>query len=615
MADFLLACECKLDGTHLEHKLVTTARARLSSGRSGPAVYAISRVDDPEMWFPAEDPNNGRMVLLGGRIALSAAEWDAAERLALKGGLAARHLLQQWATRKIGTVPSFNGAGVAVFLDPVANVGYVRTDRIGWAPIFATLGDGPLIIGTHPDSIAATLKSLGRPSPIDDLTMAEFVRTGTATHPYTYYRDIVQLNAATLYKFDLSGNAKTLKLLDTYWMPATLQGKAPVGRGEFIEALTHGLQKAGQLRSSVRMGKPVVLLSAGADSRGVLCSLSSPSDAHTYTYYDEPNPELLGAQKIANAVGAPHTALKRGTDYYIANAEETVRLSGGMWSLDSGHHTGFVQDIWSTPKFGTLLTGCYADYLFKGVALNTNKKTFFGKNLPLTRLAPMHENFYLPYSNISEKYLNGVSDRVNDRYGECFASKDWYELQWRRLSPISREGDASGRLAFWRQYPIDPILADNNVLDAYSIQSIEDKLSGIAFGKAIANVTGTAVASIPNNNYSTPVGTGEFGRVAAFILASIRRKVGGAMGLQNSYRPTGVATFGAWPNFQVVFRQSEIAREWFEGLRCEAYYDILAEDRTHWSYEEFVDRDIVQLMRLFTVHLWKSKFAVNPMRT
>lgn len=612
MADFLLTCGLQLSEQHLDKRLVTTRRAQSHSGLSGGAAYAVARVDDPKMWFPAENPISRRAVLLGGRIALSASEWDAAERMPLRGGLAARHLLDKWDKAKSGELPAFNGAGVAVFLDPGANIGYVRTDRIGWAPIFATIGDGPLIIGTHPDSIAATLADLDCRSPIDNITMAEFLRTGTATHPHTYYRNINQLDAAALYKFDLSGSAKSLKLVDTYWKPSTLQGKAPASRGEFIEALTHGLRKAGQLRSSARMGRPVVLLSAGADSRGILCALSNPPKAHTYTYYDEPNPELIGAKKIADAAGTPHTSLQRPTDYYISNAQETVRLSGGMWGLESGHHTGFVDEIWSTPNFGTLLTGCYADYLFKGVALNTTPKTFLGKNLPLANLATMNDNFYLPYSKISEELSSEVSERIMTRYGECFASKNWYELQWRRLSPISREGDACGRLAFWRQLPIDPILADNNVLDAYGMQSIQDKLSGIAFGMAIANVTGPSIASIPNNNYGAPVGTGAHKRVTAFLLASLRRKARDVLGQKKSYSPSGVATAGSWPNFQAVLRNNEEAREWFQELRRDNYYGLLSPDRTTWSYDNFVERDISQLMRLLTLHIWRSKFAVYP---
>lgn len=614
MADILLSCGAALDGTSLERRLVTTSRARRLSDRKETFAYAVARLDDPELWFPAENQRNGRMVILGGRIALSAAEWDAAERLALKGGLAARHLLNQWDSNKTGAVPTFNGAAVAVFLDPMAGIGYLRTDRIGCAPIFASISDGPLVIGSHPDSIAATLADLGRPSPLDDITMAEFVRTGTATQPYTYYRDIIQLDAAALYEFGVSGSAATLKLLEKYWSPAVLRGGAPASRGEFVEALAHGLRTAGELRSSARLGKPVVLLSAGADSRGILCALSSPAEAHAYTYYDEPNPELLRAEAIAKAAGTPHTALKRTPDYYVTNAEETVRLSGGMWSLESGHHTGFVENIWSTPNFGTLFTGCYADYLFKGIALNVKARTIFGKPLPIYKLGFFGQEFHHPINQIESSLEQKSIERFTSRFSDAMGGDDRYAIEYLRISPMCREADASGRLSFWRQFPIDPMLADNHVLDAYSIQSAKDKLSGIAFGMAIAKITGSTVARIPNNNYSAPVGSGEFGRVGAFIAASLRRKLEGLLIASRAFRPAGVATFGSWPNFRAVFRANDQARAWFDDLCCAGHYGILGPDRAAWSYDTFLEQDIVQLMRLFTVHLWRSRFAIDPER-
>lgn len=609
MADILLACGAGRDNVALAERLITTSRARTISGNAGPVAYAVSRVDKPEMWFPAQNGDRKRTVILSGRIALSALQWDEAEYLPHSGGLAARHLLNLWGDNT-DAVPVFNGAGVAVFIDERAGVGHLRTDRIGCAPIFASTRDDPLIIGSHPDSIAETLAMLGRSSPLDELTIAEFVRTGTATHPHTYYRNIVQLDPAALYRFSLNGSAMTLSRVETYWAPSTLKGERPATRGEFVEALASGLRVAGQLRSSSRMGRPVVLLSAGADSRGVLCALSSPAQAQTFTYFDEPNPELERAQEIARAVGVPHTALQRSPDYYIANAAETVRLSGGMWSIESGHHTGFVEDIWATPDFGTLLTGCYADYLLKGIALNVVPRTLFGKALPIYKLAKIEQQFHHPLTQVDGQFERLIEERYSGRFAEAIAKNDRHAIEYLRISPMCRETDASGRLAFWRQLPIDPILADCHVLDAFGMQSIEDKLSGIAFGKSVARVTGADVANIPNNNYSTPVGTGELGRVGSFLSASLQRKITGRLGGERAYRPAGVATYGSWPNFRAVFLQSSLARDWFEGLVRNGYYGILGPHRLTWTYDEFVERDIVQLMRLFTVFLWREHFAV-----
>jgi asparagine synthase (glutamine-hydrolysing) len=614
MADILLACSGQIGASALQGQLITTSRARKTYGSMGPISYAIARVDNLHMWSPAISEEQGRIVLISGRIALTASEWDVAERLADTGGLAARHLLSEWSTSSTKEVPCFNGAGIAVFIDLFAGIGLLRTDRIGCAPIFASKGDSPLIIGSHPDSIAATLAELGHPSPLDELTMAEFVRTGTSVHPHTYYRNIEQLDAGSLYRFDLAGSAEKLRHLETYWSPATVNGDKPASRSEFVEALAGGLRKAGQLRSSVRMGRPVVLLSAGADSRGVLSALSSPAEAQTYTYYDEPNPELQRAQEIARIVGAPHRPLKRDQNFYIANAMETTRLSGGMWSMESGHHTGFVDEIWATPNFGTLLTGCYADYLLKGIALSVTTRNVFGKPLPLHRLSSIHHCFHHPFTPVHHEFEKRSEERYATRFADAIAQNNRYALEYLRIAPLSREADASGRLALWRQFPIDPIFADTHVLDAFSVQSIQDKLSGIAFGMGIASVAGPEVSRVPNNNYSAPVGTGEFGRAAAFLGASVRRKIERRLKPKTAFHPKGVETYGSWPNFRIVFSRSDVARQWFDGLAGRGYYGFVGADRLEWSFENFVDRDIIQLMRLLTVYLWRENFAVDPRR-
>lgn len=608
MADFLLTTSERVLLQDVTDAMIVTSRAQIMSGSSGGRPFAVSRVDDPLMWFPAHSPEDGLTVLLGGRIALSTDEWDQAERLPYIGGLASRHLLDAWIKCGKQQIPEFNGAAVAIFLDPLERIGFVRTDRIGCAPIFATSDSRELVIGSHPDSVASIAAKDGGPMPIDEVTIAEFVRTGTSTHPHTYYRDLIQLDGASVYSFPLSGSGP-LRKVETYWTPGTLNGANPAPRSQFVEALSEGLKTAGRLRSSARMGTPAVLLSAGADSRGVLCSLQNPTEAHTYTYFDVPNPELERSQKIARVVGAQHHALTRTPDYYISNAEETIRLSGGMWSLESGHHTGFVDDIWQTPNFGTLLTGCYADYLLKGIALNIAPHTLFGKSLPISKLGDVDYKFHHPYTPIEKNFNREVEARLSRRFQSVIKSDNRYALEMSRISPLCRETDASGRLAMWRQFPIDPIMADSHILDAYGMQSIEDKLSGIAFGQAVARVTGREVAAIPNNNYSAPVGTSEFSRVVSFAGASISRKITRIGKPRKAFETSDIATYGSWPNLHAVLKQSELARDWFCKLRSAQFYGLLDDERLNWDYDAFVANDVVQLMRLLTVVIWRQSQA------
>ena len=116
------------------------------------------------------------------------------------------------------------------------------------------------------------------------------------------------------------------------------------------------------------------MLSSGADSRAPLFAACNPSKVTCFTFYDEPNAELRGAQAWAT-VGARHIPLKRNSEYYIENAAQAVRMSGGMWSTDSAHYGGFIDRL-QEENPGVVLTGCYADYLFKGLSYNRAQELF-----------------------------------------------------------------------------------------------------------------------------------------------------------------------------------------------------------------------------------------------
>jgi asparagine synthase (glutamine-hydrolysing) len=307
-------------------------------------TWAVSRVDDFALWGPAWDHSSQTRVIIGGRIALEEGEWAAAERLPYQGGLAARHLLSRWLSHGAAGVSEYNGAALIVVIDERLREAHIWTDRMGLFPAFATDKCGA-IIASHPDVIARLCAASGRPLAIDEVTIAEFLHTGASTFPHTYWREVRHLDAGRRFNLGFQAGSERLHERERYWTPAFLNGEPPLAREPFVEAFAHAFRAAGRRRSLSRLGRTAVLLSAGADSRGVLAAMRAPSEVDCYTYFDEPNEELRGAQKIAALAGARHFPLHRPADYYVANAAETVRLSGGMWSIESGHHTGFAKTI------------------------------------------------------------------------------------------------------------------------------------------------------------------------------------------------------------------------------------------------------------------------------
>lgn len=607
MSDIFLSSGVGVDIHAIERAMTFTDCTRVQSGHAAGMAWAVGRVDDWGIWGPAWDPASQTRLLLGGRIALEEADWSAAERLPYEGGLAARWLLAQWLDLGAAGISSFNGAALAVVLDERAHTAHLWTDRMGFYPAFVSDERG-VIVSSHPDLIARALTAAGRPPKVDHVTIAELLRTGTSVHPHTYWREVRQLDAGSAYTISA---ADEFRSNGAYWRPAYVDQAPPLERNAFIEAFSDALRAAGRRRSLSRLGKTVVLLSSGADSRGVLCATNAPDQVDCYTYYDEPNMELEGAQRIAGLTHARHASLQRPRDYYVQHAESTVALSGGMWGIESGHHAGFAAEIREQSQPGTVLTGCYCDYLFKGLGLNRRHAQIMGRNLPLYVAQPYSHQFYQPFSWIDPDWASRVDERFNARFPSEIRDGDPRLAEYARLSPISREADASGRLTLWKTLPFDVIVADSDVLDAYGRLSVADKLSGIAFGKAVARVTGRRIASVVNSNFGAPVGSGELGRVSAFVLASLARKARRAMGGAPPVDQASVATLGSWPNLTRVALHSSIMRNWFHDFTRpnEILWQMLHPVCRAWSFEEFARRDVFLLYRIITAGLWMKRAA------
>lgn len=579
---------------------------------SSPALtWAVTRVDDPVLWSPAYDKQSRVRALLGGRVAPAETEWAAAEELPYEGGLACRLVINRWLNGGAKAVEALNGGAQIVLIDERAKVMHVWTDRMGFYPAFAWTSAGFLLC-SHPDVAADVLHKAGHPLKFDAVTMAEFLRTGTATHPHTYWHGIWHMDAATHFEFDY-GTSPHLRTNTAYWRPGYLRGEPYLkDRREVAERLAFALKSAVQRRSLPRLGKVGVLLSAGADSRAALFGASDPSAATCFTLFDEANKELVGAKTLAQAAQAKHVAIQRSKEYYFENAAEAVHVSGGMWSIESAHHTGIPSTVFAE-GIGTLLTGCYADYLLKGIAYDTSSVQLFGRSLPLHKFACFDYEWHHPHRWLSSKWDELVEDRLRTRYDGLAldAERSHSELEFARLAQIVREPDASGRLFLRKTLPVDFYMSDNAVLELFGCICPSEKLNAIPFGMAVARITGRPGERVLNNNFSAPVGSQEIQRVLSFILNSIKRKMGGDSGRQPfETDPTSIATVGSWPNFPRAMRLSAVMQDWIMRLssdQLEFFGSLVGERIRSWSLEDWAIKDPALLVRVYTASLWLSQ--------
>src|SRR5690606_31833649 len=112
-----------------------------------------------------------------------------------------------------------------------------------------------------------------------------------------------------------------------------------------------------------------------------------------------------------------HHAWRRDPEYYGLTAYDTTAITGGTWACWHGHQTGFLNRIGES-HFGTFLTGCYADWLFKGHGINKKSLTLFGKQLPINSLGTFQLQHDASHYQLRAHWDGRVLSRLRGAFGD-----------------------------------------------------------------------------------------------------------------------------------------------------------------------------------------------------
>jgi len=573
----------------------------------------VTRVDSMDLWGPAHDDQTGVGVALGGRVAFEAEDWMRANGLPFDGGRACKLILERWLDNASRIEECLNGAFCVIINDPRQQKLHLITDRMGIYPVYCSRNE-PFVACTHPDVLAAALRRQGRPVALDFSTVAEFIGTGSSVHPYTYYQEICQLAPSTHHTFSFLGENTVLDARE-YWKPQYLIEEPSRDSEPLVGHLADAFKKAVRRRTHPALGKAGLFLSGGFDSRTILFAAEDPSRIETITFYDEPNDELKTARRLAKCAGAKHHALKRKFEYYGEQAEEVVRISGGIWSIMDAHHYGFRKEV-DALGMDTVLTGCYADYMLKGLAFNRRRKTLFGRELPLYSFSDFDFSFYMPHVALSRTWQKRVLERLEERFPYEIRSRyqaNLLRVEDLRLRPLSREADVSGRLTLWRAFGWDHLLSDKDILDVYGRIAPELKLNGVLFGRAVGSVTGKSARKIADNNYGAPVDASEFQRAVYYVFRVLKYKYHKMTMRILGYKESPMATSGSWPNWSYFISHSQsISRLWSNPSQREidVFTDLLGYNPWSISIESWSAKDALFFMRLLTARIWLKNIAL-----
>jgi len=561
-------------------------------------TLVLSRCDDWNIWSPYKSLDDNTFIALSGRIALESKEWEQAKEEKGGGGLACKAIYKMYKSGGIDNLRNLNGNYVVIVYDSIIHKVYIIIDRCGMYPCFeARISENEWVLCSHPDLLA---KVIGMSQDWDMTSIAEFLISGTLSFPYSYYKGTRALDFGCIHTFDL-------KKENTFY-----EGKKKYFNFDFIidensgewnlaEELGEAMKKAVNRRTLSIFGQSAISLSGGLDSRGILCSADNREQLVAFCFFDEENLEYRTASHIAKEVGVKFIPLRRSFEYYGENAEMGVTISGGMGNFGNNHYLGF-RNLLSECGITNILTGCYFDYLFKGLALNKRVNRYSGTE----RLTSFQPEYYHPHLKINSKYANAVEERLHNglpgNTKNTLSNLENLEIERKRIFPLYYEADNMQRVIPQRVMPWYLPIVDNDIINIYLRIPPKWKINTSIFSKMVSIQCGKKISNIVNSNTGAKVNASRINLIFQRYNKALKTKIKG--------RKKNIVTDGSWPNWQYYLNNSEkINSLWMHSSKQaeDVLNEILGQNHRSMEFQGYRGNKLDYFLRLLTLKLWLNQ--------
>lgn len=561
----------------------------------------LTHPPDGNLWAPYQT-KSGCLFAVAGMAALNESDWEKASSMEGTGGLAAKAIANLYESGGLHAVEQVSGNCALIVFDAAAREVHLVNDAAGAFPVFECESADGWIFSSHPDILAA---AAGEQERRDEVSMAEFAVASMVTPPFTFYERI----RATAHGTTVSISVDTGAVSRRRHFEFEFRGSAKDTEQELAVELAEALKNSIRRRTHPRFGLPVIALSGGADSRLLLACMDDPSRALAFTCYDQPNRELKTAERVAAAFGTRHLLLQRSPDYYAGNAEEGVRISGGMGTFANNHFLGMLDRL-RAEGMGTLLTGCYFDYLFKGLALNRRENKLTGRE----ELAPYSRRFYFRQWVPSTPLMASVRERWDEHIPAAFRAQstdaEVFGVESRRSFPLCYEGDNQQRVVPQRLTGWFLPVADRGVLDVYRRIPGRMKLNRSIFLRAANRLLEQSAAKrVPDANTGAPLSAS---RVREWFSCNIQR-------VQRKFRSVkrSLASDGSWPDWQYYVAHSARLAELWKAPNPDAFdffRRVMGWSSVPGHPREFAPGETFLLVSLLTQKIWLHQRAGETLR-
>ena len=535
-------------------------------------VY-LNRECNLKHWNSYFDHKNKIQIMILGRPVIEVLDWAKFDKS--EENYITKFLIKKYIDLEINDFCNqLNGAFSILVIDYKLNKLSIITDKLGIYPIY-TYGINNLNSFQFSSNFKTLVDNINNKVNVDIVSIAEFLKKGFIYHPNTFYTEIKTLDNGSYCILDFN-EKKIIK--NKYFK---VSAKPIYNFNYLVNELSKALSKSIERRTINYFGKKAVFLSGGTDSRMILANSADPN-TDAITLYNQENHEIKITKKIAKLLNTKHELIKRDKNYYLASFDGSIQFNSGR-SLPIDDHFLNLKNNEKIKKYDTILTGCYADWLFKGIALDRKQQSFFfiGK-LPLYQLKAFNYNFFAKRTLLKEKYEKMIREREDQIF---FDKRSHDKSEIGRIFPLFQEETSATRMTLQQFFSWDSIFSDNDVIKVYQQIPAKYKINSEVYDKAVSLIL-NKVKNVPHANKKHKIGINKYYGAIIYILSMIKNKI---LKLIKIKKTNSVAGDGSWINFKEYTNNEQIKKLWENSQNLKLLKEMLPNNKL--EFNEIINND------------------------
>lgn len=353
-----------------------------------------------------------------------------------------------YAENGIEALTELNGEFVCLVVEDRGRVRIV-TDRLGTRPVYRYADGGTVLFST---SIQALAMHPAVETGFESSYLAAYLRRKSVRGVRTPLTGIEQFPPASITTLEPGADSMSC---ERYWQPT----HRPEERSfeTFVDLFVDRFAAAigDRIRSDRRHG---LLLSGGSDSRLIL---AATEPARAYAFEDE-SADVETATQVAETNDVPFTRFDRDAGHYRRLLERNGREGNFIGWFNEGRAIG--HESWLREEVDALVSGLYADVLFKGWATPRHALSMPGVSIPLPIERPIEsrEAYLEATSGSAPPYLEDGVGHEHLREGDLVGTNEGvrdHGVDYPSIPTAARTG-------FW--YP----LTNETSFDRYSDEQV-----------------------------------------------------------------------------------------------------------------------------------------------